>query len=218
MPNFALITEGITDQVLIETLLAAFYDEEPDVTEAQPLRDATDESRQATYAGWENVLKYCATDLFEQQFYTNHYVIIQIDTDVCGQKNFNINLKNGNKDRPTADIISDVCSHIISYIGTPVFQKYRERIIFAISIHPLECWLLPLFGKTAVEQKRTRQCAKHLEEVLKRFDLTHEKDYEKYRILSAKYLEGKNVERARQNNSSLDFFLASLPADYSDRL
>lgn len=50
MASFALITEGITDQVVIETLLLACLGADTAVNPMQPLRDATDESRQAMHA------------------------------------------------------------------------------------------------------------------------------------------------------------------------
>jgi len=202
----------MTDQVLLSALLAGHYMEEPDVSEAQPLRDETDESRQASYAGWENVLHYCASELFEQQFFTNDYVIIQIDTDVCGQKNFNIQLKTGNKDRSTAQIISDVKEHIIGYITQNIYNKYKDRIIFAISIHSLECWLLPLYGKTAIEKGRKRQCEMHLINCLRRFNIIHAKDFSTYSLITEKFLEKANIEVASLSNESLDYFVKSLPA------
>jgi len=51
MASFALITEGITDQVAISAILYGLYDEEPEIRPVQPLRDATDEARQGNRAG-----------------------------------------------------------------------------------------------------------------------------------------------------------------------
>jgi hypothetical protein len=211
MPSFSLITEGLTDQVLITFLLNGYYEDDLDVTEAQPLRDETDESRQANHAGWENVLNYCRSEFFEQQFFTNDYVIIQIDTDICGHKNFDIPLKIGNKDRPTNEIIKDVKQHIIDCIGHAIYQKYSERIIFAISIHSLECWLLPLYGKTNLEKERVRKCEKHITDLLKRFDIAYEKKYRAFQVICKPLLAKQKILTATTFNESLDRFVASLP-------
>ena len=45
MTSFALITEGITDQAVIENILFRYYKDEVDVRPLQPPRDATDDAR-----------------------------------------------------------------------------------------------------------------------------------------------------------------------------
>ncbi len=46
MPTFALVTEGLTDQIILEEILFGFFDD-PDlvINSLQPLRDATDANR-----------------------------------------------------------------------------------------------------------------------------------------------------------------------------
>ena len=211
MTSFALITEGLTDQVTISSILTGHYGEEPDISEAQPLRDATDESRQGSFAGWEKVFSYCKSELFLQQFYANDFVVIQIDTDVCGHKNFNVNLKLGNKDRPTADIIEDVKDHIIKNISREIYDKYKDRIIFAISIHSLECWILPLYGKTKIEKGRTRKCEDFLRDIIKRFDIQYEKTFDPYLEITKPFRTKKYLDHAVSCNQSLQYFIKSLP-------
>lgn len=211
MLSFALVTEGITDQVLLTSILIGHYGEEPDISEAQPLRDATDESRQGSFAGWENVLAYCSSDLFEQQFYVNDYVIVQIDTDVCGHKNFEIDLRSEGKDRATQEIIDAVKNFIIQKIDPSVYEKHKENIIFAISIHSLECWLLPAYGKTEIEKKKIRKCELHLAKILERFDIEFEKTYSIFQLISEPLTDSKNIKVASTNNESFRFFLNSLP-------
>ena len=54
MASFALITEGITDQAVLENILTGLYGEDVEVNPLQPLRDATDTSRvkSDSFAGW----------------------------------------------------------------------------------------------------------------------------------------------------------------------
>jgi hypothetical protein len=212
MPSFALITEGITDQVTISAVLAGYYDEEPDITEAQPLRDATEEGRQGSHAGWEKVLTYCSSEFFAQQFYVNDFVIIQIDTDVCGHKNFDIPLKSGNKDKPTSEIINDIRNFIVGKIDPATYARYKDQIIFAVSIHSLECWILPIYGKTKIEKERVRKCESLLEEVLKRFDIVYKKDFDCYQAITKPFLTRKKIDQVCTSNESFRQFVGSLPS------
>lgn len=108
MASFALITEGITDQVAISAVLYGLYDEEPEIRPVQPLRDATDEARQGNRAGWEKVFEYCASDDFAAIFATNDYVIVQVDTDVCGHVNFPVALVDEHGERSSTDVVEDL--------------------------------------------------------------------------------------------------------------
>ena len=57
MLTFALITEGKTDQYVIENILFGFFDD-PDIliTDLIPIRDETDANRQENYSNWLKVL------------------------------------------------------------------------------------------------------------------------------------------------------------------
>lgn len=162
MSSFALITEGITDQVTLETILWEHYDSDLDVTYIQPIRDATDESRQENIGGWEKVIEYCTLPEFKSSFLFNEYVVIQIDTD-CGEHvNFGVPLTVNGKDRHQQDIINDVINLLISKIGEDVYSEYKDRILFAISVHSLECWYLPLFESKKAKQSKSKNCTEHL--------------------------------------------------------
>ncbi|MGZ8244835.1 hypothetical protein [Methylomagnum sp.] len=102
-----LITEGPTDQEVIEAILTGYFDEEPDFPLRRPTRDATDTSRQGSPGGWEKVFEHCENgeDLLREDLLVNDYLIIQIDTD-CGEpQNFGVSLTANGEDRPVTDII-----------------------------------------------------------------------------------------------------------------
>ena len=166
MTSFALITEGITDQVVLTAILQATYTEEPDINEVQPVRDETDNSRQGSFAGWEKVLEYCGLDFFQQDFIFNDYVIIQIDTDVAEHPNFGVPLTENGADITTGDLVNNVKEMIANKIGKEIYEKYKDRIIFAISVHSLECWLLPLFINDKKGASRLKNCENHLARAL----------------------------------------------------
>lgn len=212
MASFALITEGITDQAVISAVLYGLYDDdEPEIRPVQPLRDATDEARQGNRAGWEKVFEYCSLDDFAAVFATNDYVIIQVDTDVCGHPNFPVALVDENGDRSPADLVAEVKSFIDAKIAPAILATHGNRIFYAISVHSLECWLLPLHAATAADRRRSKNCATHLARVLARKDIALNKDYRTYGKLAKPLQRLAGIDTASQHNESFAMFVTSLP-------
>lgn len=210
MVSFALVTEGITDQAVLETILCGHYGEEPDINPLQPLRDATDESRQGGFGGWERVFEYCGLDDLQDALEFNDYLIIQVDTDCGEHPRFGVPLTAGGKDRLEIDIIDDVRKILVSKLGDDFYQEFQDQILFAISVHSLECWLLPLHASTPKDSSRTKSCDKHLGRAVK---TELEKDYQTYKALSKGYGKKAAIETARQCSASFDVFLSSLPTN-----
>ncbi|MCZ7502762.1 hypothetical protein [Agrobacterium sp. ST15.13.015] len=147
MPKFAIVSEGPTDQVVLDRVISLIcesgFEDDVIVNFAQPIRDETD-SNKSEIGGWELVLEYCSTRISDA-LASNDYVVIQIDTD-CGEEvNFGVPLTSGGQDRPFVDLIADVERLIAGKIGEPLFSKFKERFIFAVSVHSLESWLLLYF-------------------------------------------------------------------------
>jgi hypothetical protein len=83
MAKIGLITEGITDQIVIENILMGYFDSNEDYIEfmeLQPLRDETD--NKSGYGGWGKVLEYCESSKFKGALQFHDYIIVQIDTDI----------------------------------------------------------------------------------------------------------------------------------------
>lgn len=211
MASFALITEGITDQVAIEAVLYGLYDEEPEIRPVQPLRDATDEARQGNRAGWEKVFEYCALDDFAAIFATNDYVIIQVDTDVCGHVNFPVALADESGERSSADVVEEVKSFINAKIAAATLAAYGNRILYAISVHSMECWLLPVHATTPGDRRRTKNCEAHLTRALARKDIAFKKDYRTYQALTRPLEKRAGIDTVSRHNESFALFVASLP-------
>lgn len=217
MTTFALITEGITDQVILEHMLGEFYDEkykeqeEPDIhiNPIQPARDDTDASRASTMGGWERVLEHCShPDIISSCLSSNDFVIIQIDTDCCEHVNFGVSLTVGGIEREFQEIIEDTKELLISKIGKKEYIKHKDRFIFAICVHSLECWLMPFH--TRPPRKRTKSCEKHLALAVIKGGGAYAKEYDCYKKL-AKPIKGRDLVASEKNNDSLGLFLTSLP-------
>lgn len=211
MENFALITEGITDQVVLESILCGYYEDDLEINIIQPARDATDESRQENFGGWEKVLEYCKLSAFKEIFLFNKYVVIQIDTDITEHVNFGISHNFNETPKTVPILVNEVREKIKSQINTDVFDIFKDRIFFAIAVHSLECWLLPLHVTTSAAMKKTANCENSLSRAVIRSNGVYKKEYRPYEVLTKGFFKKKNILAAKEKNESLSIFLDSLP-------
>ena len=152
MISFGLVTEGITDQEVISNILFGYYNN-PNIliNELQPIRDETDRNKSVNFGGWGNLIEYCKSDVFKRAFQTTNYIIIQIDTDIC--EDYHISKKENGEDLTPQQLILKVTETFVKLIGNEFYQTYKQRIIFAISVHSIECWLLPIYFNDAKKSK-----------------------------------------------------------------
>ncbi|UKJ74441.1 hypothetical protein [Azospirillum brasilense] len=216
MKTFALITEGITDQAFLQVILEAYYgdDEEIDVTPLEPPRDATDESRQAEggHGGWENVLEQCSIkEVVSDAISLNDYLIIQVDTDVCEEVNFNVSYRYDGRERTTHELIEAVKEKLVSKIDPEVYEKNKDKFIFAIAVHSLECWLLTAHGHTKSAKEKLVECEDQLRRSLGSKKIKYVKNYYSYISFSKEYRRKKDLMRYVEANISFKIFVESLP-------
>lgn len=210
MASFALISEGNTDHAVITGILNAHYDFDPDVTELQPLRDSTDNNGLEIFGGWEKVFEFCALPTFEENFLFNDFVIIQIDTDCGEEANFGVPLTNQGVDRAEADIIADVKDLLISKIPPGAYDKYKKQILFAISVHSLECWLVPLYV-SGVSASKTKNCAHHLSRMAGKHGVNTTKEYRGYAKMAKEFKKKGKLLHCTKASESLRIFVDALP-------
>ena len=210
--NFALISEGITDQVVIEAIINAYYkdsDEEVTVNHLQPMRDATDQSRQSidTHGGWKNVFEYISTDdKCASALETNDKLIIQVDSDICWHDSVPIDPK---KDHEI--LFDEIKNLLISKIPADDFKWIKDYLIFAIPIHSTECWLIPIYTQKASILRRVNDCENQLKQVEQNSVARVEKNFDCYEILSAKIRRPKDIEIISKHSKSLYLFTQQLP-------
>lgn len=210
--NFALISEGITDQVVIESIIGAFYrdsDEEITVNPLQPMRDATDQSRQDddSFGGWEKVFEYISTDdNCAAALDANERLVIQVDSDICWHESININPNNS-----CEILIGEIRDLLISKIPSNIINDIRDYLIFAIPIHSTECWLIPIYTQDQIKIKKTNNCEKVLKSIEKDVGQKVEKTYDCYKKLSAKIKKAKDINLISRHNNSLQLFINQLP-------
>jgi len=217
-PSFGLIAEGPTDHSVLENILVGHFDD-PDLTvrPLQPLLDATDASQRQ--GGWTQVLAYCQSSLFQSAFEQNDYLVVQMDTDRLNEKPFELDLK-----CPPETLVSQVVSRLESLMETSFeadfLKKYRSRMLFAIAVDELECWLLPLFysdKNTAATNnclhKLNMQLAKQKQPTIN----PKAKSPKHYDQLSRPFCRVKKLQDAASQNPSFQMFVENLTQRFSSK-
>ena len=212
MKSFGLITEGITDQEIISNILYGYF-ENTDliINELQPLKDETDKKKSSNFGGWGNLIEYCQSEVFRYAFQTTDYVIIQIDTDICEE--YNVSKKENGLDLSPEELIKNVKKKFIEVIGEDFYNQCEKRIIFAISVHSIECWLLPIYF-TDSKKSKTVNCLNTLNpELNKKLGFTIDKNnkrFDYYEDISSIFSKRKYLNKHYPHNPSFNFFIKSL--------
>lgn len=197
MPSFAIFAEGPTDQPVIENVLVGVYGSAVDARYVQPKPGAP--------GGWTLVFASLRAGEVEEALSVNDYAIIQIDTDVCDDIGFDVV-----KPQPLPALIEAVRERLIEVMGERS-AHYAHRVFFAICVHSLECWLLPLLQTRRPKRSKIEGCEAAANQLLRRANAAPlSKNPNRYRDVSAPYRKAKNLQRARQD-PSLAAFLDSLP-------
>lgn len=210
MKTFALITEGISDQIVIEHILAGYFNTpDLDVHILQPLYDATDQNRGLSTGGWGNLINYCKSIAFKSAFQSNDYVVIQIDTDVCSE--YGVNSKENGEDLTVEALIDKVIKQIIVWIGEDFYTSVKDKVIFAVAVHSIECWLLPIYY-TDNKKSKTTGCLPTLNQELikKEKFVIHAKEPKYYKKIAKQFIKRKDLDKYYPHNPSFKLFIQHL--------
>jgi hypothetical protein len=201
---FAIISEGVTDQVVLEHILWGWTgDKNLAITMLQPPKNEA--------GGWDKVFKYCKSDDFKGAFSFCDIVIIQIDTDFMQRgevsAEFSINIQN----LGVEDIVTAFKNKFIELIGNEFYTEHEKQILFAISVNEIECWLLPIYfpDKHTIAAK-TISCISTLNPVLKEkkgiyIDKKSTDYYET--ILKGHFKKRVDIEKCASKNPSFGIFI-----------
>ena len=204
--DIGLVSEGPTDHAVIENMLCGMLDEDDPNDFIQQLQPNAADSE----GGWYRVLDFISNDDFRQAFGFLDYLVIQIDTDVAGEKHFDVDLRDENGKTLTCavEIASKVQQRLIEQINKKVsdfYQQYAERIIFAVSVHSIEIWLFKHFYIKQDKNKQInggeRLLVGCLNKNRKKFGQFYEKDklnknYDNYVELSQDFYKPRTAAKA----------------------
>jgi hypothetical protein len=220
MPSFRLITEGVTDQVTLEIILSIFYDDpDIDVERLQPPGDETDKYKQkeGEYGGWLMVFRYLESIEFKEAVDFADYLVIQIDTDVSGE--FNVPHQEAGKDLTPGEIFERVKEKLISKMDSEFYNIYKSKFLFAVCIHSIECWFLPLYY-TDKRKSKLLNCLETLNRQLARkegFTIdSNKKKSRYYDKITKKFNNKKNLLKLANHSPSFKIFIDNLPESEHD--
>jgi hypothetical protein len=154
--RIALATEGKSEHWIIKHLVENYFkDIEIFFRQVQPqIFDDTQES----IGGWLEVLKFCERTK-------------EIDTDESQNERFGVShTKQGNVAKTQEELYYDLIEKIKELIKSEVFIQHSHKIIFAVCIHTIECWLLPIYF-TNHHKSDIRNCLTTLNTELRRRNL-----------------------------------------------
>lgn len=220
MASFGIVSEGYTDQLLLEGILEGFFkgcEDAPEVRFLSPPLDETD-AAQGQKAGWYQVFEYCKhQENFIRDLQFNDYLIIQIDTDVSEETHYDVKKHAAGIELTPDQLIASVIYKFQDLIGQPFFAQHGEKLIFAISVHSIECWLLPIFGKTPSDKKKIVNCLGTLNNRISpvlnfTIDANNKSHNDHYEVF-AKYFSDKNrngLISLGRKNPSFDMFITHL--------
>jgi hypothetical protein len=142
--KFALITEGPSEHRIIKHVIYNYFkNNDLIINQIQP---KIVNGKQDGEGGWNEVLKYCERNELEDIFIEHDYLVIQIDTDQSQIKPFDVSHTGlTNKLKTDEELYNDIIAKLISLVKPNVLAKNGNNIIFAICIHTIECWLLPIY-------------------------------------------------------------------------
>lgn len=147
MATFAIISEGISENISLHALVEKMRHTETYFADIQPRTDVKhSHAVQEGSGGWTEVLSHCNTEVFKQALQSNDYLVVQIDTDRCDDPSFGIR-RTDEKNEPRTDeeIYNDIIARLLQEVDKDFYEGNRNRIIFAICFDEIECWFLPLF-------------------------------------------------------------------------
>lgn len=209
--KIGLITEGVTDQIVIEKILLAWADNEAQDLLVDILQPKANES-----GNWDKVFKYCESTDFRGAFtsqFAYDFVVIQIDTDFMQRENVGEKYRLNTQNLTVIETIDSFKAKIIELIGQDFYRTYQSQIIFAIAVEEIECWFLPIYFENQ-PQKVTKivNCIDTLNPVLfqKEGFYIHTKDLTNYRKIVKHFKNRKAIEKYSEKNESFKIFIQSL--------
>ena len=130
--------------------------------------------------------------------------INQIDTDIAEEFSCS-------KNQSVEELIECVIQRMVDKIDSKerFYTENREKIIFAISVHSLECWLLSIYSKSEKIHTCEDKLKKEVSKISKK--LKTEKNYRNYDKLSQDFLKYKKLMTIASQNSSFQVFINNLP-------
>jgi hypothetical protein len=221
VPSFAIIAEGVTDQAVLENVLCGYFgaEEEPVVNYVQPPREATPKGQGPPPGGWTLVFRSLRNGDHRKALQHNDYVVVHIDTDVSEDPGFDVSHRAADG-RPLLpeELIEQVKIKLVAAMDPEFYAKHAARVVFAVAVDSIECWLLPLlYDGEPTKKAKTTGCLDAADRKLERqnrpkLSKAGGKVLASYEKASRDYAKRRKLMEHRGENPSLDVFVKNLEA------
>lgn len=152
--QIGLIAEGASELRILKHIIGRYLGTEHDINEIQPKTNA--EGTQIIPGGWDRVITtFEFENTVKDALVENDYVLIQIDTDQAQTAPFSVNVLNENGQYCKPEVLHQRVSERILNRIPNLDESERNRVILAICISEIECWLLPLYYNDSKRCKTT---------------------------------------------------------------
>jgi hypothetical protein len=222
VPSFAVIAEGVTDQAVLENILLGFFgdrEEPPVVNCVQPPREPRVKGRAPPPGGWTLVFRALRAGDHRKALQNNDYVLVHLDTDVAEEPGYDVSRRaaDGRVLSP-AELAEQVRLRLMKEMGDAFCAQHGSRVVFAIAVDAIECWLLPLLhGGEPAKQAKTTGCLDAADRKLRLLgrpllSAAGGKSLAGYEGASRDYMKRRKLMGHRGDNPSLDVFVKNLEA------
>ncbi|WP_143393884.1 hypothetical protein [Fimbriiglobus ruber] len=201
--------------MVIENILVGYFQgqEEPSITFVQPPPASV--ATPSPPGGWTRVFDSLKRGDCQQVLQFNDFVVIQIDTDVQEEPGFDVPRREGGSELSLPDRVARVIARLKRDVEPEFCTAHEHRILFAIAVDSIECWLLPLLYVNNKAQKTTG-CLDAANDTLrkKKMDGLSSAEGTKfpraYERASREYTKQKSLTKHRSRNPSLELFVKQL--------
>ncbi len=211
-----IIAEGPTDQRVIEAIIKGVVNGGEGPAVELLVHDVRPEP--GGPGGWGLVFAALRQGQHEEALQHNDYLVIQIDTDVCELSGFDVPRREAGRELDEPDLIARVVARLKREMTPEFLDAHGHRVVFAIAVNELECWLLPLVYENKKAAK-TVGCFEALTQGLKdRKELGllqrdgNSKAPRRYQDVSAPLRKPKGLANAMAHSPSLKAFVDQLSA------
>lgn len=216
--DFAIVAEGFTDQLVLTAILEGFYadcDEGPFVVHEQPPSDTTAEAGGYAAGGWSLVVSYFRDRKYLQALEFNRYLVVHIDTDVA--EDYGVSRQAAGQPLDAEALVQAAIAKLCGMIPAEMRDDIRPRLLFAIGVDEIECWLLPLVFDKSNKKKRakTTGCLEEIDHELRKrseapLSRREGKNPDAYRALSKPLTKRKVLDEACRLNAGFRHFIEQL--------
>ena len=167
MVSIGLICEGVSEINVMTRIISKYLGDEVFVNPIEPeTKRENGVLVQNGYGGWQQVLSHCNDETVERILEYNDYLVIQIDTDASIQAGYDVApLDENGRPKDVVVYFQDIKNRLLANISDVSQAKYEGRIVFAICMNEIECWLLPLYYSDK-NRCKTNNCIHTLNQAL----------------------------------------------------